>query len=233
MISMYVDGSWSSVSGRGGIGVYGEVGGTTLRLSGPMPLRKDTTSQVSEMWAAIIGMELVEMIYPPKVSRKSVRIFSDSAYVVNCLKGRWYERWAERNRNNKKWQNSIHKDIKNLSFWIHLFSLVGQCRESKFWNSVDEDFMWLTSIRRPILTLPPAHRVELVKVAAHTGNKGNEEADKLANRGRDLPYPIMSTGDEQVKEWVRPEESRQVSIAGRGRASLYHSTLDLYSDRQT
>ena len=231
MISVYVDGSYSSGTKRGGIGVYGEFETSSIHLSAPLPLRRDTTSQIGELWSAIIGLELVELFYPPEKSTKNVKIYSDSAYIVNCFKHKWYERWGMRNSNNKKWQNKQRKSIANLSFWIHLFSLSDQTRGSKFWDSVEEDFVWIDSIKRPIFKLPPTHKVEIIKVAAHSGNRGNTLADRYAVKGRDLPYPLIAKGGGGMKEWKRPESSRQVSIAGRGRADQYHSIIDLYSGR--
>jgi uncharacterized phage-like protein YoqJ len=41
-----------------------------------------------------------------------VRVVSDSTYVVNCFKNRWWEGWQRRN-----WKNSQRQDVANQDLW--------------------------------------------------------------------------------------------------------------------
>ena len=47
-----------------------------------------------------------------------VEIVSDSTYVVNCFKDRWYEGWLRR-----KWKNSQGQPVANRDLWEALFDL--------------------------------------------------------------------------------------------------------------
>lgn len=48
----------------------------------------------------------------------SVRLHTDSAYLVNCFRERWHERWA---RNG--WQNSKKQPVENRDLWERLLVL--------------------------------------------------------------------------------------------------------------
>ncbi|HZU72812.1 MAG TPA: ribonuclease H [Acidimicrobiales bacterium] len=47
-----------------------------------------------------------------------VQVFSDSTYVVNCFRDRWYERWVQ-----KGWRNSQNKPVANQDLWAPLLQL--------------------------------------------------------------------------------------------------------------
>jgi ribonuclease HI len=47
-----------------------------------------------------------------------VRVFSDSTYVVNCFRDRWYERWLL-----KGWRNAQNKPVANRDLWEPLLTL--------------------------------------------------------------------------------------------------------------
>ena len=47
-----------------------------------------------------------------------VRLHTDSAYIVNCFRERWHERWA---RNG--WQSSKKQPVENRDLWERLLAL--------------------------------------------------------------------------------------------------------------
>ncbi len=47
-----------------------------------------------------------------------VEVFSDSTYVVNCFRDRWYEGWMRRG-----WRNSNRKPVANRDLWEPLLEL--------------------------------------------------------------------------------------------------------------
>ncbi|HVA42128.1 MAG TPA: ribonuclease H [Acidimicrobiales bacterium] len=47
-----------------------------------------------------------------------VEVFSDSTYVVNCFRDRWYESWLR-----KGWKNSQRKPVANQDLWSPLLKL--------------------------------------------------------------------------------------------------------------
>ena len=48
-----------------------------------------------------------------------INLYSDSAYVINCLKDRWYDKW-----NNNGWLNSKNNAVENRESWERLIHLV-------------------------------------------------------------------------------------------------------------
>lgn len=55
-------------------------------------VRKNTSSQRMEMQAVLKALEYVSEI---EIGGLVIKIHSDSAYVVNCFKDKWYEAWEE------------------------------------------------------------------------------------------------------------------------------------------
>jgi ribonuclease HI len=47
-----------------------------------------------------------------------VEVVSDSTYVVNCFKDRWWQGWQRRN-----WKNSQNKPVANRDLWEPLIEL--------------------------------------------------------------------------------------------------------------
>jgi len=48
-----------------------------------------------------------------------VRLYTDSAYLVNCFKQRWYEKWEK-----SGWVNSRKEPVENRDLWQELLRLV-------------------------------------------------------------------------------------------------------------
>jgi len=108
-ITIYTDGACSGNPGPGGWGAVLMYGKATKEMSGGEPL---TTNNRMEMMAVIVALETL--------TRKChVRLHSDSAYVINCFKQKWYERW-ERNG----WLTSGKKPVENKDLWQRLLSVV-------------------------------------------------------------------------------------------------------------
>lgn len=77
-----------------------------LWRSGP---EAHTTNQRMEIHAAWSALE--ELTGP-------VVVVSDSTYVVNCFRDRWYETWLR-----KGWRNSQNKPVANQDLWSPLLRL--------------------------------------------------------------------------------------------------------------
>jgi ribonuclease HI len=48
-----------------------------------------------------------------------VQVFTDSSYVANCFREKWYESWESNN-----WRNAARKSVENQELWKELLSLV-------------------------------------------------------------------------------------------------------------
>ena len=62
---------------------------------------------VAEAFEAIVG------------NPKAINLYSDSAYVINCLKDRWFDKW-----NANGWLNSKKKPVENRESWERLITAV-------------------------------------------------------------------------------------------------------------
>ena len=107
-ITIYTDGACSGNPGPGGWGCILMHNGNKKELSGGS---KDTTNNIMEMTAVIEALKLLK--HPCKV-----KLYSDSAYVVNAFLQNWTKNWIKNN-----WKTSDKKDVKNKELWQELIEL--------------------------------------------------------------------------------------------------------------
>jgi ribonuclease HI len=110
---VYTDGSCLGNPGRGGW--------AWAVPEGPFASGAEarSTNQRMEITAVIRALEAIE---------GPVHVHSDSTYVVNCFRDRWWEGWKRRG-----WRNSAGKPVANRDLWEPLFELVlGPGREVRF-----------------------------------------------------------------------------------------------------
>lgn len=107
-VVVYTDGACSGNPGPGGWGAVLMYGPTLKEISGG---ETRTTNNRMEMMAAI---QALEMLKEPV----RVRLHSDSSYLVNCFRERWFERW-ERNG----WRNAKKEPVENRDLWERLLAL--------------------------------------------------------------------------------------------------------------
>ena len=105
MTTIYTDGACSGNPGPGGW-AWAEVGGP--HASGFEP---QTTNQRMEIMAAFEAVKDHPL--------GSLEIVSDSTYVVNCFRDRWWEGWQRRG-----WKNSAGKLVANRDLWEPFIALV-------------------------------------------------------------------------------------------------------------
>ena len=100
---VYTDGACSGNPGPGG---WAWITADGRRASGGVG---HTTNQRMELTAVL---EALRSLPGP------VEVRSDSTYVVNCFKDRWYEGWLARG-----WKNSAKKPVANQDLWEPLIDL--------------------------------------------------------------------------------------------------------------
>ena len=108
-VIIYTDGACSGNPGPGGWGSILMYKDKKKEISGG---KKDTTNNVMELTAVIEALKLLK--YPCKV-----KLYSDSAYVVNAFLQNWVAGWQ---RNN--WKTSGKSDVKNKELWQELLELI-------------------------------------------------------------------------------------------------------------
>lgn len=69
----------------------------------------NTTNQQMELFAAIEACAYLDNRYD---SFDSFTIYSDSAYLVNCVNNKWYEKWL-----TNGWKNSKDEPVANKPYW--------------------------------------------------------------------------------------------------------------------
>jgi ribonuclease HI len=60
---------------------------------------------------------------------RRVHIYSDSAYIVNCFRDRWWERWEKNG-----WRNSQKQPVSNRDLWERI--LAESRRHDVEWHKV-------------------------------------------------------------------------------------------------
>lgn len=87
MIEIYTDGSCSVNSGKGGWGlVIVEDGKVTREECGAA---FDTTNNRMELTAFLKAMQIMD----ESEGDLYYTIYTDSAYIANCFKDKWYQKW--------------------------------------------------------------------------------------------------------------------------------------------
>lgn len=108
-VEIYTDGACSGNPGPGGWGAILMFGEHKKEMSGGT---KQTTNNRMELTAAIEAMKALKE--PCKV-----KLYSDSAYLVNCFQQGWYKGWIKNG-----WKNSKKQPVENKDLWMELLSLM-------------------------------------------------------------------------------------------------------------
>lgn len=107
-VVIYTDGACSGNPGIGGWAAVLRYGAEERELAGG---EQHTTNQRMELLAAIRALEALKRPC-------QVRLHSDSAYLVNAFKQRWFDRWL---RNG--WLNAKKEPVENRDLWEQLLDL--------------------------------------------------------------------------------------------------------------
>src|SRR4051794_13850163 len=110
-VVIYSDGSSSSADRSGGWGAILLYRGREKIVSG---YTSDTTNQRMELMAAIGGLTALA-----RTRRWKVKLYSDSAYLVNGFNQRWIEKWQ-----SNGWLSYRNKSVANRDLWVALHVLV-------------------------------------------------------------------------------------------------------------
>jgi ribonuclease HI len=119
VVQIYTDGACSGNPGPGGWGAIVIDDGYEIEHSGGETL---TTNNRMELMGPIEGLRSL-------VARRTAEIYSDSAYVVNCFRDKWYEAWRKND-----WRNKQKKLIDNRDLWEALLAQVE--RHDVTWHKV-------------------------------------------------------------------------------------------------
>lgn len=107
-ITIYTDGACSGNPGPGGWGAILMYNGVQKEISGA---QKDTTNNIMEITAVLESLKLLK-------EECNVKIYSDSAYVVNAFNQSWIYNWKKNN-----WKTASKSPVKNQELWKELYEL--------------------------------------------------------------------------------------------------------------
>ena len=120
VITVYTDGACRGNPGPGGW-AWAIPGGRFASGADP-----STTNQRMEITAALEALRTLTAD-----GASDVDVVSDSTYVVNCFKDRWWQGWQRRN-----WKNSQNKPVANRDLWEPLIELAVSSESNVTWRWV-------------------------------------------------------------------------------------------------
>jgi len=118
-VTVFTDGACSGNPGPGGWGWAVAPDGAPQASGG----ETKTTNQRMELYAVLDAVRTLAADGTP------LDVVSDSTYVVNCFRDRWYVNWRKRG-----WKNSKGQPVANDDLWRPLIELV---------DGADVTFRWV------------------------------------------------------------------------------------------
>jgi ribonuclease HI len=118
-VTVYSDGACRGNPGPGGWAAIVVDDGVERIVSGAEPR---TTNQRMELTAAVEALAAI-----PEGRR--VHLYTDSAYVMNCFRDRWYEKWEKNG-----WLGAGKRPVTNRDLWERLIAQTR--RHDVVWHKV-------------------------------------------------------------------------------------------------
>lgn len=109
-VTIYTDGACSGNPGPGGYAAVIIYGDKEKEIFGR---ETDTTNNRMELMAAIEGLKVL-------TKPCEVKLYSDSAYLVNTYNNKWVENWKKNG-----WKNASKEPVKNVDLWEEIERLLG------------------------------------------------------------------------------------------------------------
>lgn len=110
-ITVYTDGACSGNPGPGGWAWAVAPDGVPAAAGG----ERSTTNQRMEINAVLEAVTALSAEHPGR----PIDVVSDSTYVVNCFRDRWWVRWEQNG-----WRNAQRKPVANADLWKPLIEVV-------------------------------------------------------------------------------------------------------------
>jgi ribonuclease HI len=112
-VKIYTDGSCRGNGQKENAGAWGFLVLRDDKVVAKMAVGEyNTTNQRMELKAAASACEYIENFV---TKEDSIQIISDSAYLINCINDKWYERWT-----SNGWTTSQKKPVINQDLWERL-----------------------------------------------------------------------------------------------------------------
>ena len=111
---IFTDGACQGNPGPGGWAWAVSPEGTPFGSGG----EAHTTNQRMEIYAVLDALRTHSTLADEHGARMPIEIVSDSTYVVNCFRDKWYVKW---DRNG--WRNAKREPVANADLWKPLIEL--------------------------------------------------------------------------------------------------------------
>lgn len=108
-VTIYTDGACSGNPGPGGWAAILIFGPHSKEISG---YEHETTNNRMELTAAVEGLKVLK-------EPCQVKLYSDSAYLINTFQQRWLEKWQ-----SNGWKTANKKPVENQDLWLELVELI-------------------------------------------------------------------------------------------------------------
>lgn len=112
-VKIHTDGACSGNQNNVNIGGWGailEYGKHKKEIYGG---ERNTTNNRMEMTALLKALESL------KKDQLTIHVFSDSAYLMNCFREKWYDKWVHNN-----WKTASKKPVENKDLWLSLLQFI-------------------------------------------------------------------------------------------------------------
>lgn len=174
-INIYTDGACSGNQNDENIGGFGailEYGDHKKEIFGG---EINTTNNRMEMLALISAFDAI------KKENQLIHVYSDSSYLMNCFRERWYENWEKNG-----WKTSKKTPVENKDLWESLLAFIP--RHTIHFYRVKGH----VNLKSPNTKVQPIYEKFLVWNGKHFTMEDflyitemNNVADELANKGMD------------------------------------------------
>lgn len=112
-LEFYTDGAFSSKTEMGGwASICLEDGEIIDEKSGYEPYSTNNRMELTAFLSALENIDTIE------TSNTKVVIYTDSAYIANCFKDKWYRKWM-----TNGWKTSDKQEVKNQDLWRRIIAL--------------------------------------------------------------------------------------------------------------
>ena len=167
-VHVYTDGASTGSRGPGGYGAVIRWKGRTEEISGG---EKNTTNLRMEVTAACVALETIE-------EEHIVTLYSDSSYLVNCMRRGWYKKWRENG-----WLSSRKEPVANRDLWERLLEAARRHQEVR-WRKIQGHSKTTGQHKTG------NDRADELAVAAKKEASGERRTDSTSSREAVPPRPV-------------------------------------------
>ncbi len=167
---VYTDGASTGSRGPGGYGAVIRWKGKIEEISGG---EKNTTNLRMEVTAVCVALETIE-------EGHIVTLYSDSSYLVNCMRRGWYKKWWENG-----WLNSRKEPVANRDLWERLLEATRRHQEVR-WRKVKGHSKTVGQHKTG------NDRADELAVAAKKEARGERRRDPMSSREAVPPKPVRT-----------------------------------------